>query len=258
MLRGLYTSAMGMNVQMQTLDVISNNMSNANTTGFRSSVAVHQSFPELLAKNLHAIPGHAAHSIYNVGRPSFGVTVSGVHTNFSQGTLQQTSGELDLALSGPGFFAVESVNAAGEPTQLFTRNGSFTLDAENNLITLTGERVLDTSGNHITLPEGNINILNNGEIQIDDETQATIRITNFENENMLRSFGYNMFVALEGAEEIDFTGNVNQGHLERSNVNIVQEMVRMVNVSRAYELNQRMVSIHDQTLGQAVTEIARR
>ena len=258
MLRGLYTSAMGMNTQMQSLDVVANNLANASTTGFRGGTAVHQSFPQMLMHSINAIPGQLENDRNTVGGAGFGVTVSAIHKNFAQGTLQQTGNDLDIALSGEGFFAVESLNRSGVATEMFTRNGAFTLSEDGMLVNFNGDRVLGTNGSPITLPSGEISISTSGDISVNGNVVNTIRIVNFEDTSMLRSFGYNLFTALDEATETPFTGVVNQGYLESSNVNVVREMVNMINISRSYELNQRMVSIHDQTLGQAVSEIARR
>ena len=256
MIRGLYTSAMGMATQMANLDVVANNLANANTNGFRGGTAVNSSFPEVLMSRMHAVPGKPTQQVIPVGGVGHGVTIANIHTNFKQGPLERTAGDLDLAIGGAGFFAVES-NIAGTPTEMFTRNGAFTLNAERTLVNHNGDRVLNTSGNHITVPDGIIEINHAGEIQVNGQLVDTIRIVNFEDPTLLRQFGYTLF-SQNDAVEIPFEGSIEQGYLERSNVNVVREMVHMIKISRAYELNQRMVSIQDITLQQAVNDIARR
>ena len=255
MIRGMYTSGQGMMTQMQTLEVISNNIANANTTGFRGATAVQQSFPELLMNTMDTMPGSMPHNIDPAGRVSLGTLIVEHNVNFSQGALQQTGGSLDLAIGGGGFFAVEHSNGS----EMYTRNGAFTLDANRFLVTGGGDRVLGAAGNHIMIPDdGEIIIGANGEIRVDGNLVDTLRLVDFENLAELRQFGYNLFTALPEAGLTEFSGTLAQGYLERSNVNIVNEMVRMINVSRAFELNQRMVGMQDQTLAQAVSEIARR
>ena len=256
MIRGLYTSAMGMSTQMANLDVVANNIANANTNGFRGGTAVNSSFPEILMHRIHSEPGKPGELVIPVGGVGHGVTIHQIHTNFMQGPLEVTRGDLDVALAGPGFFAVES-NAPGTPTEMFTRNGSFTVNAQRTLVNHNGDRILGVGGNHITIPDGIIEITNRGEIFVDGSLVDTLRIVNFEDKSMLRQFGYTLF-SRNDAEEIPFEGSVQQGYLERSNVNVVREMVHMINISRAYELNQRMVTIQDTTLQQAVNDIARR
>ena len=258
MIRGLYTSAMGMATQKANLDVVANNIANANTNGFRGGTAVNTSFSELLMNRVHAEPGHPTEQIIPVGRIGHGVTIAGIHTNFQQGPLEITGGELDFAISGQGFFAVET-NLNGTPTRMFTRNGAFTLTPDRVLVNHNGDRVLDSGGNHITFPENTASLVVNGEGQIlvNGSVLTTLGVMHFEDTSQLRQHGYTLF-AQNGAIEADFEGRVEQGYLERSNVNITREMVHMINISRAFELNQRMVGIQDQTLQQAVNEIARR
>jgi flagellar basal-body rod protein FlgG len=142
---------------------------------------------------------------------------------------------------------------------MYSRNGSFTIRPDRTLVTQSGDPVLAVGGGTITIPDsGEIYINSDGEIRVGDQLIATLRVVSFENLEELRAHGYNLFRALPTAIETPATIHVQQGFLEASNVNVVREMVNMINVSRAYELNQRMVSIHDTILGQAVSEIARR
>lgn len=258
MIRGLYTSAVGMTTKMQKLDVVSSNIANANTTGFKSDTVVTQSFPEHLMNSIEALPGSRPHNISSIGGINLGVAISSIHTNFNNGSLQETGGPLDLALDGRGFFAITSTDQAGNIQERFTRSGSFALSNERVLVTQSGDAVLGTSGSPITIPQGELYINDSGSIYVDGNLIDTIRVVNFENKEQLRAEGYGRFIALEGANQTPFTGQVRQGFLENSNVDIVREMVNMINISRAYEANQRMITIHDTTLGQAVSEIARK
>jgi len=243
---------------MQKLDVASSNIANANTTGFKADTVVTQSFPEQLANSIEALPGSKPHNISPIGGLNLGVAISSLHTNFDNGSLQETGGPLDLALDGSGFFVINSTDEAGNLLERYTRSGSFSLSNERNLITQNGDTVLGLSGNPITVPEGELYINNSGRIYVDGNFIDTIRIVDFENKEQLRAEGYGRYIALNGANETPFTGQVQQGFLENSNVNIVKEMVNMINISRAYEANQRLITIHDTTLGQAVSDIARK
>jgi flagellar basal-body rod protein FlgG len=207
---------------------------------------------------MHAYPNEAGDLMYPVGRASLATVVSDVHVNFANGAFRQTGGALDLAISGNGFFAVNAVNRVGEVQEMYTRNGSFTLNANRTLVTVGGEHVLGQGGSSITLPDGEIYINARGEIFVAGDHVDTIRIVSFEDLTTLRQHGYNMFTTIPTSVEIPFTGQVIHGYLEASNVNIIREMVDMINIARAFEINQRMVTIHDTTLGQAVSEIARR
>ena len=163
-----------------------------------------------------------------------------------------------MAINGPGFFEVAYTHPNGEVTTMFSRSGSFTLSDGGMLVTMGGHPVLNTAGNPITIPQGDIVILENGGILVNDIPVDVIRMVNFEDQTTLRPFGDNLYTATEESVEIPFVGSIIQGHIETSNVNIVREMVEMIALSRAYEANARMLSIADQTLGQAVNEIARR
>jgi len=257
MIRALYTSAQAMNTQMQSMDVIANNIANVNTTGFKSNTVVTQSFPQLLTRSMNLPVGEAPFGARQIGSMSLGTTISDISVNFTNGALEMTSGELDLAITGDGFFTVEAINRAGEPVTMFTRAGSFSISADGFLVTQSGYRVLNESGGHIALEHGQIEISPDGVIAVNSNVAATLGLTAFEDNTLLRQHGYGLFTALPEAVQTDFSGQVSQGFLERSNVNIIREMVNMVNVSRKYEINSRLVGMHDTTLGQAVNEIAR-
>jgi flagellar basal-body rod protein FlgF len=256
MIRGLYTSALGMTSQMQRMDVISNNIANASTTGYRRDIAVSQSFsPETLFRLPDS--GDNLVNLNTLGTISPGVFIDKVYTDFSNGSFINTGSSLDVAIAGSGFFSVEVTDANGNTSQQYTRDGSFTLGADGTLLTTSGSLVLGVNG-PIVIPNGNINITNSGRIYSNDVFIDTLNIVNFEDETMLRKAQNNMFTTLEGNNTIPFTGDIKQSFLENSNINIVAEMVEMITTSRAYETNQRLVTIHDTILGQIVSDIARR
>ncbi|MCL2611025.1 MAG: flagellar hook-basal body protein [Defluviitaleaceae bacterium] len=257
MIRALYTSAQAMNTQIQSMDVIANNIANVNTTGFRTSTVVTQSFPQLLMQSMNMSVGEAPFRDRTIGGMTLGTTISDVSVNFTNGAFEMTAGELDLAIQGDGFFTVEAIGRNGEAITMFTRAGSFAISSDNFLVNQSGYRILDDSGNAIQIPNGTIEISPSGVVTVNSTNIATLGITAFEDNSLLRQHGYTLFTALDGAVQVPFAGQVYQGHLERSNVNIIREMVNMVNVSRKYEINSRLIGMHDTTLGQAVNEIAR-
>ena len=250
MVRGLYTSAIGMHNSMQRMDVITNNLANINTTAYRRDHVVSHAFTEQFLYRLHDPDFRILNPII-IGRVSPGLFVDEIFTDWSQGSLEQTHGPLDLAIMGEGFFAV-IVN--GE--ELFTRDGSFTL-AHGVLMTTCGNRVQGLGGD-IILPNGEISIGEDGRIFVNDEYVDTLRLTTFTDLHSLRKLENNFFRTTAESVEAPFPGIVNQGFLEGSNFNIVSEMVQMITLSRAYDTNARMVSMQDQTLQQAVNDIARR
>jgi len=249
---------MGMYGQMKRMDTVANNLANADTPGFKRDVVVTQSFSDVMMHRIREYELRGFNTSNITGPASLGIIVSSVHRDFSAGSLQPTGGPLDLAVNGPGFFEVAFTNAAGEVVPMLTRSGNFTLSDGGVLTTLSGHAILGTGGGPITLPNGDITIHENGMITVDGVFVDTIRIVDFEDHATLRAFGDNLYSTTEESVEAPFMGRVLQGYIETSNVNIVREMVEMISLSRAYEANARMVAIADQTLGQAVNEIARR
>ena len=250
MVRGLYTSAIGMHNSMQRMDVITNNLANINTTAYRRDHVVSHAFTEQFLYRLHDPDFRILNPII-IGRVSPGLFVDEIFTDWSQGSLEQTHGPLDLAIMGEGFFVV-----LVDDELLFTRDGSFTL-ANGVLMTTCGGRVQGLGGD-INLPNGEIAIGEAGRIYVNGEYIDTLRLTSFTDLHTLRKLENNFFRTTEDSVEAAFAGSVHQGFLEGSNFNIVSEMVQMITLSRAYDTNARMVSMQDQTLQQAVNDIARR
>jgi flagellar basal-body rod protein FlgG len=255
MIRGLYTSALGMITNMQRMDVVSNNIANVNTVGYKRDHVVSHQFSDVLMARIND-PGLRMLHSWPIGNINPGVFIDDVFTAFTQGPLQQTGNPLDIALSGSGFFIVE---LNGE--ELFTRDGAFTM-LNGLLLTAEGGRVQGINGD-INLPDGEIAINDQGRIYVNGEYVDTLRLINFDRDGLhsLRKMQDNFFRVSEytlPGQELPFEGFVVQGFLEGSNVNIVQEMVQMITISRAYETNQRMLTVQDGTLQRAVSDIARR
>ncbi|MCL2199687.1 MAG: flagellar hook-basal body protein [Defluviitaleaceae bacterium] len=254
MIRGIYTSALGMITNMQRMDVTTNNIANVNTTGYKRDHVVSHQFSDVLMARIND-PGLRMFQQWGIGTINPGVFVDDVFADFSQGAFQETGNTLDLAIAGQGFFVV---NINGE--ELFTRDGAFT-KANGVLLTAEGGLVQGMNGN-INLPEGYIVINEQGRVYVNSEYIDTLRFVNFNRDGLhsLQKMHDNFFRAGEHTPgtEIPFEGSVIQGFLEGSNVNIVQEMVQMIATSRAYETNARMLTIQDGTLQRAVNDIARR
>jgi flagellar basal-body rod protein FlgG len=186
------------------------------------------------------------------------VFIDEVFTDFATGGFRETGNPLDMALAGSGFFAVTVTNYDGTTQEKFTRDGNFTISADGVLMDMAGARLQDEGGSNITLPSGNIVIGSDGRILVNDEYIATIRIVDIANPESLRKTRGSYWSVTAETEITSFNGTVEQGFLENSNVQAVREMVELVALHRAYEANSRMVQIHDETLGRAVNEIARR
>lgn len=257
MIRGLYTSALGMTTQMKRLDVVTNNIANVDTTGFKKDTVVTQSFSEEMMSRLNDPKYSKLNASEKIGGVSLGVFVDNVFTDFSSGSLKKTSGELDIAISGNGFFAISQKDSNGQTTEKYSRDGSFTLSNTGTLITKSGDIVLGEKG-PIKIENGKITIDEDGNVYANDELINKLKLVDFSDKTTLRKTGENLYATTKDSQMTKFSSTVEQGFLETSNVNSVKEMVDMISVSRIYEANQKMVGIHDTILGKAVNELGRK
>lgn len=257
MIRGLYTSAVGMTTQMKRMDVVTNNIANVDTTGFKKDTVVTQSFSEKMMSRLNDPKYSKLNASEKIGVVSLGVFVDNVFTDFSSGSLKKTNADLDIAISGDGFFAISSKNINGQTTEKYSRDGSFTISNTGVLITKSGDPVLGEKG-PITIQNGKVSIDENGNVYANDELINKLKLVDFSDKTTLRKTGENLYETTKDSKMTKFNATVQQGFLESSNVNSVKEMVDMISVSRIYEANQRMIGIHDTILGKAVNEVGRK
>lgn len=260
MVRGLYTAWSGMVNEQKRLDVISNNMANSNTIGYKKQNVTSQSFDDEFAVRIND-NNRDTTSKYPIGYMNLGVKIGETYHDFSQGSLRETGNTYDLALSGDGFFTIQTTNKQGVTTTKYTRDGSFTVNTEGYLVTKDGDYVLDTNGERIQIPGAqtaqNVAIDQNGNILVDGQQTATLGIAAFENPQALLLYGENMYDATDAAGLQASTATVNQGYLEMSNTNVIEEMVDMITITRAYEAGQKMVQTVDGSLQKAVNEIGK-
>lgn len=230
MIKGIYTAGRSLDHRMKNIDVISNNLANLGTTGYKREVP----FTEILNQ-------YGDVSVRKV-------------TSQEQGDVLQTSNPLDLAISGNGFFTVK-----GEDGQLeLTRDGRFKLSDEGFLINSNGQKVIGQNG-EISIEESllekdpTINITKSGEIKIGERTIDSLLIVNVENsEALIRGGGSNFLLndtEYKSAEEGSF--QVSQGFLEESNTNPILEMESMISINKEYETAQKVIAALDTSLGQA-------
>lgn len=260
MVRGLYTAWTGMVNEQKRLDVIANNMANADTTGYKKQGVTSQSFDDELTLRIH---NNNSYTPFNrvIGNMSLGVKIGETYHDFSQGSLRETGNTYDLALSGDGFFTIQTTNKQGVTSTKYTRDGSFTVNTEGYLVTKDGDYVLDTNGNRIQIPgaqtASNVAFDEKGNVIVDGQTVATLGIASFANPQALLLYGENMYDATQAAGLQASTATVHQGYLEMSNTNVIEEMVDMITITRAYEAGQKMVQTVDSTLEKSVNEIGR-
>lgn len=260
MVRGLYTAWTGMINEQKRLDVISNNMANADTTGYKKQGVTSQSFDDELTIRIHDNNVYSANK-KAIGYMNLGVKIGETYHDFSQGSLRETGNTYDLALSGDGFFIIQTTNKQGETSIKYTRDGSFTVNKDGYLVTKDGDYVLDTNGRRIRIPgaqtAANVSFDQDGNIVVDGQQIATLGIAAFENPQALLLYGENMYDATPQAGLTASTATVHQGYLEMSNTNVIEEMVDMITITRAYEAGQKMIQTVDSTLEKSVNQIGR-
>lgn len=254
MVKGLYTVAMGMNVQAKRLGIISNDLANTDTTGYKKDVAVVSSFKEEYIKRLNDTENFVPNNEV-IGKITYGAKIDEVYTDLTQGSVISTGLETDMALQGSGFFTVQTPNGGA-----YTRNGNFSINQYGTLVTKEGYPVMGQEGavelgeDYFTL--GNkLVVQNNGDVYVGTDYVDTLEIANFEDARALTKINDSLFTAT--GERSDFTGGVIQSYLETANVNPVSAMVDMITVARAYETNQKMIQTQDSILGKAVNDLGR-
>lgn len=254
MVKGLYTAYTGMINQQNKMDVISNNLANAATTGYKKEGSTSQSFDTVLA---YKIKDQTSAGIsQRIGTMNLGVKIGENYTDYTQGAFKTTDNTYDMAISGNGFFCVEFTNKAGETSTKYTRDGSFTLNVNGYLVTKDGDYLLDRNGNRIRLDTlSSSRIDENGTIYQNDRAVATIGLRDFEDYNYLQHYGENYYEPVEGASFKAADGQIFSGYLEASNVQVVSEMVDLISVTRAYESNQKVIQTIDSTLEKAVNQL---
>lgn len=283
MIRGLYTGASGMIAQQHRLDALSNNIANVDVTGYKKDTSIDKAFPEMLIRRfnddgVYRFPLGSVDTSPVVGKIGTGVEYNETFTVFTQGALKQTENPFDMALENKGFFSIQTNDG-----ERYTRNGSFTLGKEGYLLTKEGYKVLGENGpirikaNNFTIDEDG-NVWQNGEFADDPDRMVSKDENTWKNTELvdrLKIVGFagqgDRFIKKQGSslwKATDVSGQaqilkgtdrpkVRQGFLEGSNVNPVQEMVNMIEVNRAYEANQKVITTQDSLLDKLINNAAR-
>ncbi len=248
MVKGLYAAYSGMINEQNRMDVLTNNLANSSTTGYKKEGSTSQAFKDVLAykiKDTSEYPRLAK----NIGTMNLGVKIGENYTDYTQGAFKVTENIFDMAISGTGFFMVEFTNKAGQTSTMYTRDGSFTLNKDGFLVTKDGDYVLDSFRRRIQLdPMKDTSIDAMGNISQNGTRIATVGLANFEDYNYLEHYGENYFRPVAGFKLAAADATIQSGYLEASNVQVVSEMVEMISVSRQYESNQKLIQTIDGTL----------
>ena len=252
MVRGLYTAYTGMVNSQKRMDVVSNNLANATTTGYKKEGLTTQSFDEMYALKIKDLT--VGHLNENIGSLSLGAKIGESYRDWSQGSFVSTESNYDFALSGKGFFNISFTNKAGETSTMYSRDGSFQMNQEGYLVTKDGDFVLGESG-PIQLPTDiqKLEVQPTGEIYADGVYVDTFALTDFEDYNYLEAYGEKLYRTGDGATQTDCTATVNQGCTEASNINVVSEMIEMIGIAREYESGQKVINAVDEMLGKMVS-----
>lgn len=240
---GMYSALSGSLTAMKRLDVISNNLANVNTPGFKKDK---MAFESMLAGNVNPplVPqGSTADPI---------LQKENLYIDYSSGPVAQTGNALDLAIDGDGFFVISTPNGPA-----YTRQGNFRSSADGTLVTADGYPVLGDGG-PVKLPGGTIDVGSDGLVTVDGVPSGTLSLVDFPKPYKLTKTGSALFVPSDPqAKPQQATGNVRQGHLEGSNVETITEMVQMIETSRYFETCQRVIRGVDDMASKAANDIGR-
>ncbi len=244
----VYQATAGALIQQYRLDILSNNLANVNTVGFKEDRAYFQ----LLETEPTALPGGDADEQLPIEPVLLGDPILESYVNFSQGSLRQTGNPLDLAIEGDGFFNVQTPEGVK-----YTRNGNFVLGEDGLLMTTGGYPVLGQGGNIQLEAEGAITIDSEGNIEEDGSTVGSIRVTRFPDSQNLQKVGESLFVALDnGASAMPSQRfEILQGYVESANVDPVRGMVDMIEALRVFEAYQKILETLDEVNSQAVGDV---
>jgi len=250
-LRSIYNTARQMNVLQKKQENSAANTANVNTPGYKYQELVQRSMKEYEVKNHTG--GLGNNEEQKLGSINFGTEIDEAYTSFSQGILKETGVASDFSINGDGFFAVQMQNGQTG----YTRSGNFKIDKLQQLVTQEGFPVLgiDNQNNvsNIRVENDRLSIDNRGYL---NGTNQKIMTVDFADYTALELKGNSIYSTTQGATQLE-DSTISQGYLEGSNVNLLDEMVKMIEVSREFESNQRTLKAIDETLQKTVNEIGR-
>lgn len=260
MIRALYTAASAMLFGMRQQDIAADNLANTRTAGYKAVTSAGEAFSGVLARSVEAGGGPVAVPTPGgteavLGRIGTGVWQAVRGNDFTDGAMRTTQDPLDLAVSGNGFFVIQTPNGVQ-----YTRDGHFKRNLENTLVTAQGLPVLDEANNPITLETDNVRVKANGEILIGDTPIAKLQVVDI-NPEVARRAGSNRFELPTGDLPtpmiLGTETTVQQGMLEEANVNAAKTASQVLSTSRAFEASQRVFSTVNDTLEAAVLQIGK-
>ena len=294
MWRGLFTAATGMITETRRTDVIANNLANAATTGYKKDTAVHHEFESMMIQRMYdhedgnkfGVQGNGLldtssrditqfkgfgvnqDNAPKIGQLGLGDYIDEIAVDYSQGSFESTGNTFDLAIAGDGFFTVQTPQGVR-----YTRNGAFFKNQNGVIQDIRGYDLLDTRGLPITIPadvaDSRVSVSGDGSIFVNGQRLTSvapneqnavpvqIQLVQFNNRLAIQKQGDNLFYAVNDAQPETATGEIVQGMLEKSNVEIVREMVELIHNHRLYEANSKAVTTQDTMLDASVNQLGR-
>ncbi len=250
MLRGLYIAGTGMLSQISRMNVVTNNIANSQTTGYKSDQLITRSFADMMIERVN---DPAVVSMSNeVGPLNTGVHIDEINTDFAQGVIEETDSMSDFAIQGDAYFTIQSDQGI-----MYTRAGNFYVNNDGYLLTQEGYSVLGENGPvHVGLGEYAVDEA--GNINVGGKVIDKLKLVSFDDESGLRKVGDNLYSNFSD-QQVNAAQNysVKQGYLEGSNVEVVDQMVDMMTIQNVYESNQKIIQIIDDTFSKAVNDIGR-
>lgn len=236
---GYYAACTALVSRTQELDTIANNLANASTVGYRAEENV---FSSVLAS-----ANNPDSTGFNQAANTYGI-LSGTTLDLSQGTLQKTGNNLDVAIEGSGYFVVQTANGP-----VYSRNGSFQVSAKGQLVTGAGDAVMGENGT-ISMPPGNVSISADGTISSDGAVVGKLKVVDFPAGTQLTSAGNSYYAAPANTATPAAQFSLRQGMLEGSNVNPIAGMVELVTAQRSAEMMQRALSMFNSEIDKTATQ----
>ena len=241
--RGIYTTSLGMTALQRGMDVTSNNLANASTTGFKRDGLI---FQDTLQREMYANGGFGQ----SVGRLGAGAQAVEEYSVRENGAVSLTNNPLDMAITTPkGMFAVRVGNDVK-----YTRDGAFVLDEQRRLVTKSGHPVLDANGDEITIPSGVVLVENGGRIMVGGAPVGQVGVFDVNPNSAFVKEGNNLFTATGGVTPMD-ESPIAASSLESSNVNAVESMLDMIKIGRLFELSQKNIQGQDELLQRLISSL---
>ena len=255
MVRGLYTAYTGMINEQKRFDVISNNLANSATVGYKEESVSSQAFDDVLTIKIR--DNSVGYNNQAIGTMSLGVKIGEVYTDYGQGAFVETGNTFDFAIDGNGFFTLRCPTASGDSVTRYTRNGNFKMTQDGYVVDVNGNHLQGKNGDIQVPVDATISVDKMGTIFADGENIDTIQLADFQDYDYIEKYGDNLYQVVDGATAIPASATIAQGYTEQSNVNVVSEMVDMITVTRAYEAGQKVMQTVDTMLEASCNSIGR-